>query len=184
MAYPGTVLLVTHDRHLIRGVADALVEVRDGRARWHEGVDESVLTPTGAPPAPAAERAPAAPAGRGASSGSDRGTRSARGRSAGGDGAPAGGGRQEARAPERGGGQRATREVRKALERAERRWERAESTVAELQARLADPDLYADDEAVAAAVAEHEAAKDLAAERMAEWEQAAGELDRLESRGA
>ena len=44
-AYPGTVILVTHDRHLIRGVADALLEVRDGTARWHEGVDENVLTP-------------------------------------------------------------------------------------------------------------------------------------------
>src|SRR5690606_7315996 len=45
VAYPGTVVLVTHDRHLIRGVADALVEVRGGTARWHEGMDESVLYP-------------------------------------------------------------------------------------------------------------------------------------------
>ena len=44
-AYPGTVLLVTHDRHLIRNVADAVIEVRDGRATWHRGVPEEVLTP-------------------------------------------------------------------------------------------------------------------------------------------
>ncbi|MGI9645474.1 MAG: ABC-F family ATP-binding cassette domain-containing protein, partial [Ilumatobacteraceae bacterium] len=44
-AYPGTVLLVTHDRHLIRNVADALIEVRDGRAIRHEGVPDHVLTP-------------------------------------------------------------------------------------------------------------------------------------------
>ena len=42
-AYPGTVLLVTHDRHLIRSTADALIEVRNGRATLHHGVDESLL---------------------------------------------------------------------------------------------------------------------------------------------
>ena len=42
-AYPGTVLLVTHDRHLIRSTADALIEVRNGKAIWHHGVDESLL---------------------------------------------------------------------------------------------------------------------------------------------
>ncbi len=57
VAYPGTVLLVTHDRHLIRSAADALIEVREGRATWHHGVDESVLvapptTRTGSPARP------------------------------------------------------------------------------------------------------------------------------------
>ena len=46
-AYPGTVLLVTHDRHLIRSVCDALIEVRGGKAVWHEGVSEKVLNPLG-----------------------------------------------------------------------------------------------------------------------------------------
>src|SRR5690606_217647 len=55
VAYPGTLLLITHDRYLIRSVADAVVVVRDGRAVWHEGVDESLLVPApvtsaGAPP--------------------------------------------------------------------------------------------------------------------------------------
>lgn len=47
-AYPGTVLLVTHDRYLIRSVADALVEVRDGTVVYHPGVDEEVLAPSAA----------------------------------------------------------------------------------------------------------------------------------------
>lgn len=44
-AYPGTVALITHDRHLIRSVADALVDVRDGQAIFHEGVPEHILYP-------------------------------------------------------------------------------------------------------------------------------------------
>ncbi len=54
-AYPGTVLLVTHDRYLIRSIADALIEIRNGTARWHEGAPEEVLTPR-------VERAEVAPA--------------------------------------------------------------------------------------------------------------------------
>ncbi len=43
--YPGTVILITHDRHLIRSVADSLVEVRDGVTSWHDGVPYHVLFP-------------------------------------------------------------------------------------------------------------------------------------------
>ena len=44
--YPGTVILITHDRHLIRSVADSLIEVRDGRTSWHDGVPDHFLFPT------------------------------------------------------------------------------------------------------------------------------------------
>ena len=45
-AYPGTVLLVSHDRHLIRSVAHDLLEVRNGVVKLHSGVEESVLSPS------------------------------------------------------------------------------------------------------------------------------------------
>ena len=196
VAYPGTVLLVTHDRHLIRSVCDALVEVRDGTARWHEGVDEAVLTPrsSGGAGAPAALRS-STPAGAGPADGAAAPEPSGRevsgspdGRSGPGpdrsaaDGrGPAAAERKRREADARNRRHRATRDVRKALGRAERQWERAESVVAELQARLADPDVYADEAKVKALVAEHEQAKDAAAEHMATWERLAEELARLEA---
>ena len=42
--------------------------------------------------------------------------------------------------------------------------------MAELSARLGDPDIYADPDRVKALVADHEAAKDEAAELMEQWE--------------
>ena len=41
-------LLVTHDRHLIRNVADGLIDVRDGTVRVIDGVPEEILTRTAA----------------------------------------------------------------------------------------------------------------------------------------
>ena len=60
--------------------------------------------------------------------------------------------------------------LRRRRDRAETAWEDAEAEVIATQAVLADPDLYGDQEAVAAAVAAHDAARDRAAELMAEWE--------------
>ena len=55
-AYAGTILLVTHDRALIRGVCTSLIEVRRGTARFHPDVDEAVLTPTLGPAPSARDR--------------------------------------------------------------------------------------------------------------------------------
>jgi ATP-binding cassette, subfamily F, member 3 len=57
-AYPGTVLLVSHDRHLIRNVSTGLVAVRHGRATYHDGVDEAVLSPSYARATGTAPRSP------------------------------------------------------------------------------------------------------------------------------
>ena len=42
-AYPGTVLLITHDRHVIRSSADAIIEVGGGTATWFDGTWEELL---------------------------------------------------------------------------------------------------------------------------------------------
>ena len=55
--------------------------------------------------------------------------------------------------------------------------EQAEAKVAELQAELADPDVYADTDRVVDLQSKHDAAKDEAARLMGEWEQAATRLE-------
>jgi len=164
-AYPGTVVLITHDRHLIRSVADCLVEVRDGRATWHEGVPDRVLYPT----RPEADAAQVAPSRHERSTGPDNGPPKAQ--------KPDGGGRRSANGKAGRGGARDPRLARRRqLERAEKDWEAAEAEVAAIQERLADPDLYQDPERAAEVVAEHEVAKDRATAAMAIWERLSSEL--------
>ena len=144
-AYPGTVVLITHDRHLIRSVADVLVEVRNGRAVWHEGVPDRILYPTrpDAAPAPSVHKT----GGRAAQGAGPAAKKQKKGKP---------------KDPDQG--------IRRRLARAERDWEAAEAGVLEIQNRLADPDLYQDPDRAATVVAEHETAKDTAARLMAEWE--------------
>jgi ATP-binding cassette subfamily F protein 3 len=163
IAYPGTVLLVTHDRHLIRSVADALIEVRRGTATWHEGVDEAVLRPAGAEPPAASQRAAAAPAPAPAPPPPGPKVRKRSGAA------------RRRSSPELD----ATRRLRRELERVERAWEQAEAEVAESQRRLAEPDVYADAQGARDLVSEHDRRKDAAAALMAEWETLAARLERL-----
>lgn len=141
-AYAGTVVLVTHDRHVVRTVADAIVDVRDGGAEWFDGTyeelewrrDEAERT---AQQATLSRR----PASRRAGRGRDQGP------------APD----TEARA------------LRKELTRVERALAEAEAEVAELTRRLGDPALYDDRDEAARVAAAHGAAKDRAERLMAEW---------------
>ena len=146
-AYPGTVVLITHDRHLIRSVADNLVEVRSGRAVWHTGVPDKVLYPAQVSSPPKAQ----------AESGSSTRPKQNQGPR-----------KQRSKDPASG--------LRKRLARAERDWEAAEAVVVAIQERLSDPDLYKNPEEAAAVVAEHEGAKDRAATLMSEWEKLSAQL--------
>ena len=157
--YPGTVLLVTHDRYLIRSVADALIEVRDGTAKMHLDVREDVLNPGTATTrrdtagrerkpkkramAPAPRTEPKEKVG------------------------PASSGSQEAR------------DLRKRVQRLEKQWEEAEAAVSAVQAEMGDPALYEDADRVKETGERLDAAKDRAAELMHQWEQAATRLESL-----
>ncbi len=165
-AYPGTVLLVSHDRHLIRNVADALVVVRDGTATYHEGVDEALLHPTGQRGEAAADEAPAAP---------DRTQRSAKDRK---------GSSRKASADQRARVQQATRDLRRQLSDLEAQWEAAEGEVAATQAQLTDPATYDDHQLLRDLATRHDKAKDRATDLMAEYETVQRRLERAEAEAA
>jgi ATP-binding cassette subfamily F protein 3 len=164
-AYPGTVVLVTHDRHLIRGVADALLEVRDGTARWHEGVDERVLAPGKTIDAPA-RPSRAADTDPNKNQQRSKNTQTV---------AKSQNKRDEAQS--RNKKHQATKDVKNRLDRVERQWEAAEADVLELQVKLADPETYSDSAKVADLTTRHDKAKTKAAELMAEWERVTARVE-------
>jgi ATP-binding cassette subfamily F protein 3 len=156
-AYEGTVLLVTHDRALIRAVATSLIEVRNGTARWHDGLDERVLAPGGAMVSSSAPPLP--------NRGAPRATRR--------DDRRTGAEIREAR-------HKVTRELKKAVAAAERRWEKAEQQVAELERELADPATYGDHARIGELAARHAGARKEADEAMEAWDRATQKLARAE----
>ncbi|MXZ52574.1 MAG: ABC-F family ATP-binding cassette domain-containing protein [Acidimicrobiaceae bacterium] len=158
-AYPGTVLLVTHDRHLIRAVADALIEVRHGRAVWHLGADESVLFPDDLhdQPAPDARPAPGQPRAGSSAERVERRRASAQARAA-------------------------TSKLRRRVADLERAWAAADAEMGDLHRRLSDPAVYDRPEEVHALASAHEEAADRAAVLLAEWEESLAELETLGQR--
>ncbi len=187
-AYPGTVLLVSHDRYLIRNTMEELVVVRDGTVAHHDEVDESVLTPgtpvlaqrsTGQTQDRPKATGSAAPKGKGsASSAPSTGT----------DGAKGGGNRRQQRreaAEERqkasGAKGRNARELRRKVSRLEDRAGKAEAEVGELERQLADPEIYADKELMNELIDRHETARRRADRLLAEWEEASTALERAEA---
>jgi ATP-binding cassette, subfamily F, member 3 len=158
VAYPGTAVLITHDRHVIRGVADAIVEVGEGQARWFDGTFEELRwRRDGGEPADlggASARAAAPPADRERDKRREAERRNAR--------------------------HRATKDLKRTVERLERELGQAEGRVAELTRQLADPAVYDEPERVKTLVAEHGAAKDRAAELLDGWEEAQLALEEAE----
>jgi len=156
-AYAGTILLVTHDRALIRGVCTSLIEVRRGTARFHPDVDEAVLSPTlGPAPISTATRGqqPSKPTRR-----DDR----------------------RSQAEVRDSRYKATKDLKKAVREAERAWERAEKVVTDLERQLADPEIYGDHGRIAELAALHGRARKDALAAMEAWEAATDRLTAAES---
>ena len=167
-AYPGTVLLVSHDRHLIRSVAHDLLEVRNGVVKLHTGVEESVLSPSfqGGTAGPGTKATPSK-----ATSNQKTATAARKERKAARTPSPA-------PAPRTPGGGPALKELRKNVARIEKALAAAETEVADLNRQLADPEVFGDHEKAAALGKRFGEAKDRSVALMDEWTEASVALER------
>jgi ATP-binding cassette subfamily F protein 3 len=168
-AFPGTIVLITHDRYLIRSVANTIVEVNGGDATVYPGDFEYYaakrgldIEQRGAVEGVATPRGVVVTASRQSESASQTAARK----------------RHEAE--ERNRRYRRTRDLRAALERVEVDLRQADAEAAELVERLADPSVYADGERVRGLIARHNAARERSSSLSSERDRIAGELDAAE----
>jgi ATP-binding cassette subfamily F protein 3 len=158
-AYEGSLVLITHDRHLIRSVADRILEVNAGRVRFYDGDYGLYLYRK--------EHEPETSVGEAASATSSPSTSTPSEAKA----------RRQASARDRA----VRNERRAAVRRVERELDREAAELRALEERLADPEFYrtgGDD--VAAAVRRYEETRTRIALLEKEWERTAEELSALD----
>ncbi len=170
-AFGGTFVLITHDRYLIRTVANTIVEVNGGTAVLYPDDFESYaeargidIERPGAAEGKATPRGVVAPAPRRETA--DQATT-----------------RKRTEAEARNQRHRQTREARAALERTVADLAATDAELTDLTGQLGDPQTYADAALVRRLIEDHNRALDRAAALTAERDRLAAELETAEAAG-
>ena len=170
-AFPGTIVLITHDRYLIRSVANAIIEVNAGEATLYPGDFEYYAAKRGLDiETRGAVEGVATPRGIEAVAGATRASRRSR--------------RRPASEPRR---RRAIAAIAGPVtcatpcERVEAEVRETDADLAEMSERLADPATYADHHAFRELIDRHNAARDRADQLAADWARLSAELEAAEA---
>jgi ATP-binding cassette subfamily F protein 3 len=169
LAFPGTVVLITHDRYLIRSVANTIVEVNGGTATTFRGDFEYYAAKRGLDiETRGATEGVATPRGIEAAAPKPRET------------AQAAAARKRAEAEDRNRRYRATRDLRARADALARETDATAAELEQLTERLADPATYADHVAARELIERHNALRDRADALVAEQAELETRLEEAE----